>query len=86
LVELCKRYRASFQDTSVIISSSSFANEMGGLVDNSEYSDICFLVQDQKIYAHRPIIIARCPYFGTLFSSSFKETQQKTIEIGKKKK
>ncbi|KAN0032866.1 hypothetical protein ACTFIV_006798 [Dictyostelium citrinum] len=44
------------------------------------YSDITFLIENQKIYAHKCILQARCPNFLSSINSKI-EQQQKPIEI-----
>src|SRR5690348_130077 len=37
------------------------------MVNNPDYSDICFMVEDKKVHAHKAILAARSPLFRRLF-------------------
>eukprot|EP00392_Amoebophrya_sp_AT5.2_P017105 g17421.t1 len=52
-----------------------------GLLNNAEFSDVTFTVQGRKIYAHRAILVAQCPHFKALFSAGMKESIEKEIII-----
>jgi len=59
-------------------------SDLKSMLDN-EYSfpDVTFVVDDQKIYAHRAILAARCEKFRAMFSSGMQEsnTVGKSIEM-----
>jgi len=55
---------------------------MKKLLNSPDFSDITFLVQGQKIYAHKAILVAQCEHFHAMFSGGrFAESSQTEIEI-----
>ena len=79
LEELCKRMKLGDDDFKV--SKSVLAENLEFMVNNKSFSDVAFIVQNQKIYAHRCILIKRCSYFERLLESNFKERDQKEFVI-----
>lgn len=60
----------------------SLIENMKKLLNNSDFSDITFVVQNQKIYAHKAILVAQCEHFRAMFSGGrFAEANQTEIEI-----
>ncbi|PRP80534.1 hypothetical protein PROFUN_11847 [Planoprotostelium fungivorum] len=82
---MCKRGSATSElksEGSVVIPPSSFSQEMSMSIDSLSMSpDITFIVQEEKIYGHRAILRARCPYFERLFESSFKERNERIFRV-----
>jgi len=70
----------SHQDKRKLRSNS---NQMSQLYLSSLYSDVTFIVQDQRIPAHRMLLGTRCEYFADIFSSSSgtENSNNKDIEI-----
>jgi len=55
---------------------------MRRLLNSPDFSDITFVVQGQKIYAHKAILVAQCEHFHAMFSGGrFAESNQTEIEI-----
>lgn len=85
LEALCSRatYRSWRQGHGVDISipNTSFAPEMKLAVNLKQFSDLSFLVNGERIYSHRVILAARCPYFKRMFEGSFKERDQSEFSI-----
>mmetsp|Transcript_5359 Transcript_5359/g.16717 ORF Transcript_5359/g.16717 Transcript_5359/m.16717 type:complete len:526 (-) Transcript_5359:145-1722(-) len=55
---------------------------MRRLLNSPDFSDITFVVQDQKIFAHKAILVAQCEHFRAMFSGGrFAESSQTEIEI-----
>jgi hypothetical protein len=55
---------------------------MRRLLNSPDFSDITFVVQGQKIYAHKAILAAQCEHFHAMFSGGrFVESKQSEIEI-----
>mmetsp|Transcript_26022 Transcript_26022/g.29781 ORF Transcript_26022/g.29781 Transcript_26022/m.29781 type:complete len:494 (+) Transcript_26022:40-1521(+) len=52
-----------------------------GLVDDSTFSDVTFLIEEKKIHAHKAILSAQCEHFRAMFSSGMKESQETVISI-----
>ena len=61
--------------------TQSFLQDMRDLVDDDEYSDVTFLVDDQPIHAHRAILARRCDHFAAMFRSNMRECYEKEIRI-----
>ena len=55
--------RPSGGPAGVIDHVSSLSDNLGELVENSEYSDITLVVEDRKFPAHKVILAARSEYF-----------------------
>jgi hypothetical protein len=50
-------------------------------VNNERFSDIIFLVQGRKIFAHKAILFARSEYFSALVENGLKESSQPQVTI-----
>jgi RCC1 and BTB domain-containing protein len=61
--------------------TQSFLQDMRDLVDDDEYSDVTFLVDDQPIHAHRAILARRCDHFAAMFRSGMRESVEREIRI-----
>ena len=61
--------------------TSSYSSQMRSMVNDEEFSDVTFLVEDQSIYAHRAILAQRCDHFAAMFRSGMRESVEKTIPI-----
>eukprot|EP00592_Proboscia_alata_P002989 CAMPEP_0194367274 /NCGR_PEP_ID=MMETSP0174-20130528/15328_1 /TAXON_ID=216777 /ORGANISM="Proboscia alata, Strain PI-D3" /LENGTH=51 /DNA_ID=CAMNT_0039142901 /DNA_START=186 /DNA_END=341 /DNA_ORIENTATION=- len=50
---------------------ANFVHDMRDLVNEDEYSDVTFAVEDggeeQEVYAHPAILARRCDHFGAMF-------------------
>merc|ERR1712127_1109032 len=51
------------------------------MVDNEEYSDVTFIVENQPVYAHRTILAGRCEHFAAMFRSGMRESVEREIPI-----
>lgn len=51
------------------------------LLNNEQFSDVHFIVQDKKVYAHRAILHSRCDHFRIMFDSQMRESQALCIPI-----
>lgn len=51
------------------------------MLNDEEFSDVTFVVEDRPLYAHRAILSRRCAYFGTMFRSGLRESSQLSIPI-----
>jgi len=60
----------------------SLLENMRRLLDAPDFSDITFVVQAQRIYAHKAILVAQCEHFRAMFSGGrFAESSQAEVEI-----
>ena len=66
-----------FRLKAVSIPPSNYLNDMRGLVNNPDLSDVTFLVDGREIFANKAILAARSDYFHTmLYSSHMRESVQ----------
>lgn len=56
---------------------------MANLCASSDYSDITFIVENQRLPAHRVILAARSEYFRALLYGGLAESTQREIELNK---
>lgn len=61
--------------------TSTYATQMRAMVNDDEFSDVTFLVEDQPIHAHRAILAQRCDHFAAMFRSGMRESVERTIPI-----
>lgn len=61
--------------------SSSFIGNLREMVDNNEFADVVFIVDDQRVYAHRSILAGRCEHFAAMFRSGMRESVEGVIHI-----
>eukprot|EP00976_Prorocentrum_cordatum_P105932 1194356-Prorocentrum_minimum.AAC.3 len=55
---------------------STFPSDM-----RDSFHDVCFVVEQQRVPAHRYILSARCAYFRTMLSDGFRESDSPEIPI-----
>ncbi|XP_002133157.2 BTB/POZ domain-containing protein 9-like [Drosophila pseudoobscura] len=72
---------AKKQLTEVNVLGDRFLWDMGRLCMNELYSDVWFLVEDQRIPAHRLILAARSDYFRGLLYGSMCESAETEIRL-----
>ena len=61
--------------------TTAYSSQMRALVNDEEFSDVTFLVEDQPIHAHRAILAQRCEHFAAMFRSGMRESIERTIPI-----
>mmetsp|Transcript_14369 Transcript_14369/g.16473 ORF Transcript_14369/g.16473 Transcript_14369/m.16473 type:complete len:593 (+) Transcript_14369:270-2048(+) len=61
--------------------TTAYSSQMRGLVNDDEFSDVTFIVEDQPVYAHRAILAQRCEHFAAMFRSGFRESTERNITI-----
>ena len=61
--------------------SSSFIRDMKDMVDNDEFADVAFIVNNERVYAHRSILASRCEHFAAMFRSGMRESVENEIHI-----
>jgi RCC1 and BTB domain-containing protein len=61
--------------------TSSYVQDMKDMINQEEYSDVTFIIENQKIFAHRSILAARCDHFSAMFSSGMRESIEREIHI-----
>jgi len=60
---------------------SRLQEEYSQLLDSGNDSDVTFVVQGERIKAHRLVLTTRCKHFETLFNSGMSETFSKEVKI-----
>lgn len=75
---------AGFYHSVLLVSQSQedeLANDLKELLNNKEFSDITFVVEGKKIYAHRCILMARSEPLQMMVNGPMKEGYEDSIEI-----
>jgi len=73
-------YAGAFGTNSVPV-TTAYMQDMRDMVNDEEYSDVTFLVDDQPVYAHRAILARRCEHFAAMFRSGMRESLEREIRI-----
>jgi RCC1 and BTB domain-containing protein len=58
-----------------------YTGQMRTLVNDDEFSDVTFVLENEPVYAHRAVLSQRCEHFAAMFRSGMRETTEKTISI-----
>jgi RCC1 and BTB domain-containing protein len=61
--------------------TTAYSAQMRALVNDEEFSDVTFLVEDQPVYAHRAILAQRCDHFAAMFRSGMRESVERMVPI-----
>jgi RCC1 and BTB domain-containing protein len=59
--------------------TTTYSSQMRALVNDEEFADLVFIVEDQPVYAHRAILAHRCEHFAAMFRSGFRESTERTV-------
>uniref|UniRef100_G1Q0B2 Speckle type BTB/POZ protein n=1 Tax=Myotis lucifugus TaxID=59463 RepID=G1Q0B2_MYOLU len=65
----------------VKVPECQLADELGGLWENSWFTDCCFCVAGQEFQAHKAILAARSPVFRAMFAHAMEESKKNRVEI-----
>ncbi len=66
----------------ICVPPSSFVTDLRRLLQDTNTSDVCFLVEGREIYAHRAILAIRSEYFQTmLFNGHMRESSDEHMPI-----
>lgn len=66
----------------ICVPRSSFTNDFRRLMNDSDTSDVCFLVEGMEVHAHRAILAVRSEYFhAMLFNGHMCESSNRDIPI-----
>ena len=60
---------------------STYIQNMRDMVDNEQFSDVVFLIDGDRIHAHKSILAARCEHFEAMFRSGMRESIENEILI-----
>eukprot|EP00753_Platysulcus_tardus_P014506 PLAT4383.2.p1 GENE.PLAT4383.2~~PLAT4383.2.p1 ORF type:complete len:552 (+),score=129.47 PLAT4383.2:26-1681(+) len=61
--------------------SSAFLSQLRMLVNNPDFSDVTFVVEDRAVHAHRAFLAVRCEHFRAMFSSGMRESHETEVII-----
>ena len=61
--------------------SGKYASQIRSLVNDDEFSDVTFIIENQQVYAHRAILAARCEPFAAMLRSGMRESVEGVIPI-----
>jgi len=66
----------------ICVPPSSLVNDFRRLMNDSNTSDVCFLIEDREIYAHRAVLAIRSQYFqAMLFNGHMCESSNSNLPI-----
>ncbi|KAK1336210.1 hypothetical protein QTO34_004014 [Cnephaeus nilssonii] len=65
----------------VKVPECQLADELGGLWENSWFTDCCFCVAGQEVQAHKAILAARSPVFWAMFEHAMEDSKKNPVEI-----
>ena len=51
------------------------------MINDSEYSDVTFILEDQPVYAHKSVLSNRCEIFAAMFRSGMRESVEREIQL-----
>lgn len=60
---------------------SRLQTDLLDLLESATDSNVTFVVQEERILAHRAILSKRCDYFERMFASGMQETVDKEVEV-----
>jgi RCC1 and BTB domain-containing protein len=61
--------------------TTTYSAQMRALVNDDEFSDVTFLVENRPVYAHRAILAQRCAHFAAMFRSGMRECVERMVPI-----
>ena len=59
--------------------TTAYSLQLCAMVNDEEFSDVSFTVEDQPIYAHRALLAQRCEHFAAMFRSGMRESAEKAV-------
>ena len=59
--------------------TTAYSSQLRAMVNDDEFSDVTFMVEDQPIYAHRALLAQRCEHFAAMFRSGMRESADKAV-------
>ena len=61
--------------------SKSLVSQLSSLYMSEKYSDFIFIIENERIFAHKFILCLRCEYFRLMFSSGLREAILNEVEV-----
>eukprot|EP01133_Synstelium_polycarpum_P003808 gene3808-4390_t len=82
VVELAKKIADQLQieEPSVTVNTTKIGSDLKKLFNNPDFSDICFVCEGKKIYAHKAICASRCEQLRAMFTWG-KESKEQEISL-----
>jgi N-acetylneuraminic acid mutarotase len=74
------RFDFAVYDLSFEVPPSTIISDFQAMINDSTFSDVTFIVEDQPVYAHK-LMLMRCSYFQALFLGDMRESRLSTIRI-----
>jgi len=69
------------KETDIAALPTSYQNDFRYLYNHKLFADITFIIDGQKVTAHKCVLAARCEKFRAMLQNSFKEGQQSEITL-----
>jgi RCC1 and BTB domain-containing protein len=63
------------------LAESTYTQDFQSALNQSDFSDVTFVVEGQRIYAHKFVLFTRCKHFLSMFKHEMKEQQTNEIVI-----
>ncbi|KYQ90715.1 hypothetical protein DLAC_09350 [Tieghemostelium lacteum] len=82
VVELARKIADQLQieEPSVTVNTTKIGTDLKKLFNNSEFSDVCFVCDDKKLYAHKAICASRCEQMRAMFTWG-RESKEQEITL-----
>jgi RCC1 and BTB domain-containing protein len=61
--------------------TASYTAQIRALVNDEEFSDVTFMIENEPVYAHRAILAQRCEHFAAMFRSGMRESLERVIPM-----
>jgi leucine-zipper-like transcriptional regulator 1 len=74
------RFDFTVYDLSFEVPQPTIISDLRAMINNSTMSDIAFIVEGQRVYAHK-LILMRCSYFQALFLGEMRESRMDEISL-----
>lgn len=59
--------RSYFTAVNAVPVTAAYTQQIRSLVNDDEFSDVTFMIENEPIYAHRAILAQRCEHFAAMF-------------------
>ncbi|EGG15653.1 hypothetical protein DFA_10495 [Cavenderia fasciculata] len=82
VVELARKIADQLQieEPSVTVNTTKIGNDLMKMFNNPDFSDVCFVCEDKKLYAHKAICASRCEQLRAMFSWG-RESKEQEIHL-----
>lgn len=67
--------------TTIVVPEDTFVSDFTRLINNRDMSDIVFVVEGQRIYAHKFILQVRSQHFKAMLTSGLRESRDSEIPL-----